>query len=61
MVASMQGLRVVAGWIGLEGILLIVGTAALASAAAWFHPVGALVVVGAVSLTLGFAVALRGA
>jgi hypothetical protein len=61
MASTAQALRVVAGWIGLEGVLLIVGTVALASAAAWFHPVGALVIVGVVTLSLGFAVALRGA
>lgn len=61
MVAAAQLLRSAVAAIGLEGFLLVVGTTALAVAASWFHPVGALLVIGSVTLVLGFAVALRGA
>ena len=61
MVAVVRSLRAAASAIGLEGFLLGIGTAALAAAAQFFHPVGGLIVVGCVSLILGFAVALRGA
>jgi hypothetical protein len=45
--------------VGLEGLLVILGTAALSVAAGYFHPAGPLIVTGTVLTTLGFAVALR--
>lgn len=59
MIAALRGLASVANWVGLEGVLLIGGTACLAVFAETFHPAGAFAVVGVVTVLLGFAVALR--
>jgi hypothetical protein len=48
--------------VGIEGVLIGVGTSfAAAAAAIAFGPAGACAIVGAVALALGFSVALRGA
>lgn len=51
----------VARGVGLEGLLILFGTAALSIAASFFSPAGPWLVWGIVGLTLGFAVAWRAA
>lgn len=55
----MKTLRTVAAAVGLEGFLVITGTAALAAGTSYLHPAGPWLVSGAVALGTGFAVALR--
>lgn len=44
--------------LGLEGAFLLAGTLLLAAAASFVHPAGPLLVMGAVCLLLGIALAL---
>ena len=50
----------IAASIGAEGAFLIVGTALLAIGSGYLHPAGPWLVVGAVSLALGIALAVPG-
>ena len=45
-------------WIGMEGALIIAGTAALAAGAALLHAAGPYLVVGLMLVVYGFALAL---
>lgn len=50
--------RLLVDGLGLEGGFLLIGTVLLATFAAFIHPAGPLLVVGAVCLLLGLALAV---
>lgn len=57
-VALRHLLATVANAIGLEGAFLLVGTALLAAGASYLHPAGPLLVVGAMCVLAGLALAV---
>lgn len=58
-VALRSLLGLVAASVGLEGALLVAGTAVLAAGSGIIHPAGPYLVVGAVCLLLGLALAVH--